>query len=117
MAHPSKAQAKMYQCEKVDYLRDNTTKGVLTTTVSQEAHMHCAFGKVHHNSRIESWLRCIFGALGIELCTKSSILLAGTGVWKLVWKIDYFDYTKSLISRINKVNVLFSNSDILLKKT
>ena len=41
-AHPSKAQAQMYQCGKVNYLRDNTTKGVLTTTttVSQEAHVH-----------------------------------------------------------------------------
>ena len=94
-AHPSKAQAKMYQCEKV------RSKGVLTTatTVSQEAHMHCAFGKVHHNSRTESWLGCILGALRIELCTKSSILLAGTGVWIISYiacgfssiKIDYFD--------------------------
>ena len=42
---------------------------------------------------------------------KSSILLAGTGVWKIssgaCWfifiKIDYSDYTKSLNSRINEV--------------
>ena len=44
---------------------------------------------------------------------KSSILLARTGVWKISsvacgfspHKIDYSDYPKSLISRINEVNV------------
>ena len=44
---------------------------------------------------------------------KSSILLAGTGVWKISSvacrfssiKIDYSDYPKSLISRINEVYV------------
>ena len=58
---------------------------------------------------------------------KSSILLAGTGVWKIssvAWafssiKIDYSDYPKSLISRINDIHGFFSikyrNSDILLK--
>ena len=47
---------------------------------------------------------------------KSSILLAGTGVWKILSvacgfssiKIDYSDYPKSLISRINEVYVLNS---------
>ena len=47
--------------------------------------------------------------------TKSSILLAGTGVWKISSvacmfssiKIDYSDYPKSLISRINEVYVFF----------
>ena len=42
---------------------------------------------------------------------KSSILLAGTGVWKISSvacgfssiKIDYSDYIKSIISRINEV--------------
>ena len=42
---------------------------------------------------------------------KSSILLAGTGVWKISsvpcefssTKIDYSDYQKNLISRINEV--------------
>ena len=46
---------------------------------------------------------------------KSSILLAGTGVWKIssvacgfsFIKIDYSDYPKSLISRINEVYVFF----------
>ena len=58
---------------------------------------------------------------------KSSILLAGTGVWKICSvpcgsspvKIDYSDYLKSLISRINEVNVFsikYRCSDILLKK-
>ena len=58
---------------------------------------------------------------------KSSILVAGTGVWKISSvacgfssiQIDHSDYPKSLISRINKVYVFFSikyrNSDILLK--
>ena len=44
---------------------------------------------------------------------KSSILLAGTGVWKVSYvvcgfssiKTDYSDYPKSLISRINEVYV------------
>ena len=47
---------------------------------------------------------------------KSSILIAGTGVWKInsiaCWfsslKIDYSDYPKSLNSRINEVNVFFN---------
>ena len=47
---------------------------------------------------------------------KGSILLAGTGVWKIssvpcgfsYIKVDYNDYTKSLISRINEVNVFFN---------
>ena len=47
---------------------------------------------------------------------KSSILLAGTGIWKISSvacgfssiKIDYSDYLKSLISRINEVYVFFN---------
>ena len=47
---------------------------------------------------------------------KSSISLAGTGVWKISSvpyafssiKIDCSDYPKSLISRINEVYVFFS---------
>ena len=46
---------------------------------------------------------------------KSSILLAGTGIWKISSeacgfrsiKIDYSDYQKSLISRINEVFFIF----------
>ena len=46
---------------------------------------------------------------------KSAILLAGTGVWKIISlargfssiKINYSDYPKRLISRINEVNVCF----------
>ena len=46
---------------------------------------------------------------------KSSSLLAGTGVWKISSvacglssiKIDYSDYLKSLIRRINEVYVFF----------
>ena len=58
---------------------------------------------------------------------KSSILLAGTGVWKISSvacgfssiKIDYSDYPKNLISRINEVYILsikYRYSDNLLKK-
>ena len=58
---------------------------------------------------------------------KSSILLAGTGVWKISYvacgfssiKIDNSDYPKSLIIRINEVYVFsikYRYSDILLKK-
>ena len=47
---------------------------------------------------------------------KGSILLAGTGVWKISSvacgfssiEMEYNDYTKSLISRINEVNVIFN---------
>ena len=53
---------------------------------------------------------------------KSSIWLAGTGVWKInsvacgfsSIKIDYSDYPKSLISRINDVYVMFLNTCIAL---
>ena len=59
------------------------------------------FGKVRHKSRIEPWLGCMY------YVPKSSFLLAGTGVWKIssvacAIKIDYSDYPKSLISRINE---------------
>ena len=72
-----------------------------------------SFGKVRHNLRIESCLGCKEGALRAVLCTKSSILLAWTGVWKIgsvaygfnSIKIDYSDYQKCLISRINDVYV------------
>ena len=58
---------------------------------------------------------------------KSSILLAGTGVWKISSvacgfssiKIHYSEYLKSFISRINEVYVFsikYCYSDILLKK-
>ena len=60
---------------------------------------------------------------------KGVILLAGTGVWKISHlacgfssiKIDYSDYPKSLISRINEVSVVvfsikYRYSYILLKK-
>ena len=48
---------------------------------------------------------------------KSSILLARTGVWKIssvAWgfssiKIEFSDYPKSLISRINEVYVFFKS--------
>ena len=74
--------------------------------VAQPKHNTCtlsqSFGKVRHNSRIESWLGCIKGALLVVLCTKSSILIAGAGVWKISYvtcwfnsiKIDYFDNPK-----------------------
>ena len=53
--------------------------------------------------------KCIYGSHGPE----SSILLAGIGVWKVSTeacvfssiKIDYYDYQKSLFSRINEVYV------------
>ena len=48
---------------------------------------------------------------------KTSILLAGTGVWKISSvacrfssiKIDYSDYPKSLFSRLKEVYVFFFN--------
>ena len=53
----------------------------------------------------------MYGALRVVLLPKSSILLAGTGVWKISSvacgfssiNIDNSDYSKSLISRINEV--------------
>ena len=50
----------------------------------------------------------------------SSILLAGTGLWKISSvacgfssiKIDYSDYPKSLISRIDKIYVFFNKISI-----
>ena len=70
-----------------------------------------AFGKVRHNSRIESRLGCMYGAL--RKVPKSSILFAGNGAVKLSSvacgfssiKFDYSDYPKSLISRLNEVYV------------
>ena len=58
--------------------------------------------------------------------SKSSILSAGTGVWKISSvacgfssiKSNYSDYLKSLISRINEVyafSMKYHYSDILLK--
>ena len=86
-----------------------------------------SFGKVRLNSRIESWLGCMLGALCVVLCTKNLHLLARTGVWKISSetsgyssiKIDYSDCPKSLISRINEVYVFsieYRYSYILLKK-
>ena len=47
-----------------------------------------------------------------------SILLAGTGVWKICGftsiKIDYSDYTNSLISRINEVYVCFNKISLFI---
>ena len=53
---------------------------------------------------------------------KSSILLAGTGVWKISSvacgfssiKIDYSDYQKNLMSRINEDYVLLLNIAIAI---
>ena len=55
---------------------------------------------------------------------KSSILIAGTGVWEISSvaygfssiNIDFSDYLKSLISRINKVEGFFFNKIFFLKK-
>ena len=60
---------------------------------------------------------------------KNSILLAGIGVWKICSvacgfssiKIDYSDYSKSLISRINEVYVFsikyrYSNISLIKKQ-
>ena len=58
---------------------------------------------------------------------QKAILLAGTGIWKISSvacgfssiKIDYSDYPKSLISRINEVcvfSIKYRYSNILLKK-
>ena len=61
----------------------------------------------------ESNQGCMYGALRVVLhvCTKCSILLAGTDVWKISYvacefspiTIDFSDYQKSLISRINAI--------------
>ena len=53
---------------------------------------------------------------------KRSILLARTGVWKISSiargfssiKIDYSDYPKSLVSRINEVYVFFQKKNIAI---
>ena len=75
------------------------------------------FGKVRHNSRIESWFRVYVRSITRStMYQKSSILLAVTGVWKISSiacgfssiKIDYSDYPKSLMSRINEVYVFFA---------
>ena len=69
----------------------------------------------------------IMARVYVRSITRSTILLAVTGVWKMnsvacgfsSIKIDYSDYPKSLISRINEVYVLsikYRYSDILLKK-
>ena len=66
----------------------------------------------------------MLGALGVVLCTNSSILLAVTSVWKISSvacgfssiKNDYSDYPKKLISRINEAYVFsikYCISDIL----
>ena len=52
---------------------------------------------------------------------KMSILLAGTGVWKISYvarglssiKIDCSDYPKCLISRLNEVYVFFNKISLL----
>ena len=63
--------------------------------------------------------------IGIVLCTKQLHFLAGTDVWKISSvafssiKIDYSDYPKKIISRINEdyaFSIKFRYSDILLKK-
>ena len=79
-------------------------------------------GKVRHNSRIESWL----GVCSVckehyawHYVPKRSVLLTGTGVWKIssvacgfsLIDIDYSDFPKSFISRINEVYV-FRYSDV-----
>ena len=60
----------------------------------------------NHGSGVQMYVRSI---TRITMCRKSSILLAETGVWKISSvacefssiTIDYSDYPKSLISRIN----------------
>ena len=56
----------------------------------------------------------------------SSVLLAGTGVWKIssvacgfsFIKIDYSEYPKSLISRINDIYVFFNGISLyFIEKT
>ena len=65
------------------------------------------------NSKIESWLGVCKEHYVWYYVPKSSILLAGSCVWQIISvadgfssiKINYSDYPKSLISRINKVYV------------
>ena len=63
------------------------------------------------------YIRSITRSVMLRYCVpKSSILLARTGVWKISAvacgfssiKINYSDYPKSLISRLNKVYVFFN---------
>ena len=65
------------------------------------------------------------GALRVELCFKKLHFVSETGVWKnssvacgfSSIKIDYSDYPKSLISKINEVYVMFMLFMLLQKKT
>ena len=66
-------------------------------------------------ARVYMYVRSI--ALGLCTVAKSSIMLAGNGVWKISYvtcgfssiKIVYSDYPKRLISRINEVLCFFFN--------
>ena len=69
------------------------------------------FLKVNKTASVFSGLNVTSHCLAQYYVPKSSILLTGTGVWKSSSvacgfssiKIDYSDYSKSLISRINEV--------------
>ena len=60
--------------------------------------------------------RCIRSITSSTMYQKAPFLIGGTGIWKIssvecgfsCFKIDYSDYPKSLISRINEVYVFFN---------
>ena len=70
-----------------------------------------SYGKVHHVCKEH---------YAYYYVPKSSILLARTGVWKICSvacgfssiKIDYSDYPKRLISRINEVYAFFNKTSL-----
>ena len=87
--------------------------------------IHCAYEYIliQHHSRKSTTIRESNHGSGVyrritrsTMYQKSSILLAGTGVWKISSVacglsstiIDYSDHPKSLISRINEVYVVFN---------
>ena len=62
-----------------------------------------SFGKVHHNSRIESWMGACKEHYAYNYVPKSSNLLVGTGVWKISSVACGFTLLKSIILIIRKV--------------
>ena len=75
-----------------------------------------AIGKARHNSRIQSSLRCMQGALRVVLCTKKLNFVSQN--WRKEnefvacgfssIEIHVSDNKKSLISRINELCVFFN---------
>ena len=83
-------------------------------------HIYFSFVKVHHNSRIMARVY-VRSTRRSNRYQKALFLLAGTSVWKISSvacgfisiKINYCDYPKSLISRINEVYVFYININFI----